>query len=148
MAYSGKASANPQSSYESDFFKIPLKADTSIYKGNAVFVSSGKAHNGLAENDIFVGICSENAITGVADKVEIDTKGIFPFATNDESVTIGSVAYIDNSADNGTITTTAPETGLKVAIGNVIFTTTSYVYIRVDDAIFNTVADVTPENAE
>ena len=144
MSYSANLEEISQSQFRSEIVYIPIDADVKIYKGSAVFARGGKAVNGLAEGDLFVGICKETVKNGSRPMVAVDTKGVFAFKYSG-SPKFGDLAYIDNSADNATITTTAPVTGLAICVGVVIEVANGFAFVRIDNSVFATTADVTPE---
>ena len=144
MSFSANNHEISQSQFNSETIYIAVDTDTKIYKGSAVFVREAKAVNGLEEGDVFAGICKETVRNGNRPYVCVDTKGVFAFNYSG-SPQVGNFAYIDNSADNATITTTAPVTGLSVCVGCIVDVSNGFAWVRIDNSIFNSVADVTPE---
>ncbi len=144
MSFSGNSEPITQSSFGSEILYIPIESNVNIFKGSAVFVRSGKAVNGLAEGDLFAGVCKETVKNGSRPYVAVDTKGIFAFKYSG-SPKFGDLAYIDSSEDNATITTTAPVTGLSVCVGVVINLENGFAFVRIDNSVFVNTEDVTPE---
>ena len=144
MSFSANNFEIQKSQFNSETVYIAVDTDTKIYKGSAVFVRNAKAVNGLAEGDVYAGVCKETVKNGNRPYVAVDTKGIFAFKYSG-SPKFGDLAYIDSLEDNATITTTAPVTGLSVCVGVVINLENGFAFVRIDNSVFGNTADVTPE---
>lgn len=136
---------------DGEITSYPVANGVKLYKGVALFgdasdsgyaISPDGSNRTLANGDVFLGICAEEADnTSGADAaidVRAEQKGVFLLTFSDSltEASKGSPVFVNNTSDDSVVTTTSDAGNPECQIGIITqFVNSTHAYVRIDEFV-------------